>query len=144
MVVELRLVADATPDRRLASAPFFRLPVFVRDESISVVVRDLDPRRAFRRPGVTDPVLVVDSDRILPVSIAAQLLPSVARWKPEGIARCRCVRLVELATSDAPELTRARMPRSSRVSAVEHICRAAVPKGADHGDSVASPQPIGL
>ena len=144
MVPEVRTVAAVTPERRLRAAPALCLPVFTRDESMSVIVRDFDPRRAFRGPGVTDPVLVVDSDRILPFSIAAQLLPSVTWRKPEGIARYRRVQLVELAASDVPDGTRTRTPRSFCVPAVEHICRAAVPKGADHDDSGASPEPIGL
>ena len=143
MAAEVRPVVDATLERGLAAAPVACFPAFAR-VSISVVARDLDPRRPFRRPGVTDQVLVVDSDGILSLAISGQLLPPVAWWKPERIARYRGVQLVELATSDAPHRSRTHSACSFRVATVEDIRCAAVPKRPDHRGSVASAKPIGL
>src|SRR5215203_2485148 len=47
------------------------------DGFTSVVVGDLDVRGSVRRPDVADPVLVVDPDRVLSLSVMRQLFPVV-------------------------------------------------------------------
>jgi hypothetical protein len=48
-----------------------------------MVVRDLDVRRAFRRPNKAYPELVIDTDRVLTLAIARKRLKPVARRRPQ-------------------------------------------------------------
>jgi hypothetical protein len=50
-----------------------------------VVVGDLDVCRTCRGPGEADAALVVDSDAVLSLAIAIQLLEAVARWNSKVV-----------------------------------------------------------
>jgi hypothetical protein len=55
----------------------------------SVVVRDLYGVRIMSTPLEADPQLIVDSNAVLPLPIAAQFLQAIAGWDPQ-ILCCLC------------------------------------------------------
>ncbi len=95
-----------------------------------MVIDDLDIFGTGFGPPEADPILVVDSDRVLPNSITLQLLEPQA-WKREGLQRHGRIQAVQgLRTL----LVKARWQGSAcclRVLAIEDVFRALVPEGDD-------------
>lgn len=60
-----------------------------------MVVRDLDVRRAFRRPNKAYPELVIDTDRVLTLAISRKRLKPVARRRPQVGQIARSVQVAQ-------------------------------------------------
>ena len=90
-----------------------------------MVVDYLDVLRSSLRPAEADPVLVVDSDRMLPSSISLQLLQPQAR-KRQGRQRHRRAQLIESSSSPRVELAWQDPPRRFGVLSVEDVLSPAV------------------
>src|SRR5215471_19018875 len=66
--------------------------------SFLVVVHDLDLRWAFGGPNKAHPELIVDSDRVLPLTIARQCLKMVAWRRPQVAEIARGVKVAQFPT----------------------------------------------
>ena len=80
----------------------------------SVIVDDFNVVRIRAFPSEAHPPLVIDSNTVLPLSIAAKFLQSIARRHPQFLERFRRVDGDELTEHDAPEISREPPHRLSR------------------------------
>jgi len=71
------------------------------------------------RPLETDPILIVDTDAVLSLSISSQCLEHVARWDPEIVQAFRLVDRVQSPGGYTPENLRQSLSSSLCVLAVE-------------------------
>jgi hypothetical protein len=72
----------------------------------SVIVDDCHVVRIRAVPSEAHPPLVIDSNTVLPLSIAAKFLQPIARRHPQLVERFRRVDGDELTEHDAPEIRR--------------------------------------
>jgi hypothetical protein len=79
----------------------------------SMVVHDLHVRRSVTGPSEADPELVVDTDAVLALSVAPQLLQPISRRRAQEIQRMRSIQHRELARCD-------RRGGMERVTGIEH------------------------
>ena len=93
-----------------------------------VVVHDLDFRRPFRCPDKTEPELVIDADRVLPLPVARKRLKPVARWGPQ-VAEIDCG--IEIAQFPARRLDQVGW-KALRTFAVEDSFSRLAPEASDH------------
>jgi hypothetical protein len=73
-----------------------------------MVIRDLYRLGAVRRPAETDAPLPVDTNGMLPATIAFQCFQPVARRRAQIIQTGRCVHHIELAPCDSLDIPPAR------------------------------------
>jgi hypothetical protein len=76
--------------------------VFLLDVSASMIVDDFDLRWAVIGPNEADPVLVVDPDAPLALTISSEGLQPVSGRDPELFEITSRVELIQLAASDLP------------------------------------------
>ena len=74
--------------------------------SASVVVDDLDVLRTCRRPNEADPVLIVNSNTVLALTIAPKRFESVARRHAEILQSVSLIQGIKLSSANPPQLLR--------------------------------------
>jgi len=102
-----------------------------------VIVHDLHVAWAFYRPGEADPILVIDTNAVLPATVARECLQVVARRYPKFLQANDRIQLLKLACCNCPQGHGASPTRSLGGPAVEHILDASTPERSDHMLSVA-------
>ena len=88
-------------------------------------------------PSEADPVLLVDPDTVLPLSIPLQCLQMVAGGNSKVLDGVRIVEDEQLGSRPALQIRGADFPRSLGVFAVEHILGTLVAEGQDHTSMIA-------
>jgi len=91
-----------------------------------VVIRDLDFVCITILPSKAHTILVVDSNTVLAKSVPAQPFKSIAWWNRQLSQVADTVELVKLATSDSPQLLRARRASTFCVRTIEHFLGPAI------------------
>jgi hypothetical protein len=94
-----------------------------------VIVHDLDIRRAFNRPKEAHPELVVDPDRVLPLSIARQGLKAITGRRPQIADFNRGVQVAKLPTRHLDQIGR----EALRALATEDRLGDLAAESCDHG-----------
>jgi len=94
------------------------------------------PDAAFR-PSKTDPILTVDPDTVLALSIPFQCLQVVARWNPKILDALCVVENKQLGPSSPVQIWRTDLPSRLGVFAVEHILGTLFTEGQDHVSMIA-------
>jgi hypothetical protein len=102
-----------------------------------MIVDDLCVSDAAFRPSKTDPVLSVDPDTVLALSIPFQYLQVVAGRDPKILDALGVVENEELGSSSPLQVWRTDLPCGLGVFAVEHILGALVTEGQDHVSMIA-------
>lgn len=97
-----------------------------------MIIKDLDIFSTERGPAKDDSKAIVDSNTVLSFAIALECLQSVRGWNAQVTEMRDRVELFQLAPGNTPNLLWASLPRSSRVSVVEHIFGSAILEGPDH------------
>ena len=100
--------------------------------SESVIIDDLDIRRAGTRPLEADAVLIVDSNAVLSPTISTQRLQPIAWRNPQLIQSRDRIQLVQLPPSDTPHNFGTNLLRGFRVLAIEDVFSPRVVKRDDH------------
>jgi len=99
---------------------------------VLVVVRDFDFVGISILPAETDPILLIDPDAVLSVSIARESLEMVPGRNRELLQIPDTVELRQLAPKRWPELPRARSPGAPAVHTVEQIFGRGIGEGPYH------------
>ena len=102
-----------------------------------MIVHNLSVSDAALRPSKTDPILTVDSDAVLTLSIPFQCLQVVARRDPEILNALCVVEDEKLGSSSPLQIWRTDLPSGLGVFAVEHILGALVTESQDHASMIA-------
>jgi hypothetical protein len=102
-----------------------------------MIVNNLCVSDAALRPSKTDPVLSVDPDTVLALSILFQRLQMVAGRDPKILNGIGVVENEELGSRPTLQIWRTHLPCSLGVFAVEHILGALVVEGEDHVSMIA-------
>ena len=103
----------------------------------SVVVDDLHFGRPRHGPPEADSVLVVDSNAVLALPIVCEGIEAITGWDSQDLDAFDRIQLIELATRDPPNVSRAGLARRARVLAVEDVRCPSVRKRLDHSDTIA-------
>jgi hypothetical protein len=88
-------------------------------------------------PSKTNPVLSVDPDTVLTLSIPFQCLQVVARRNPKIFDTLSVIENEELGSSSPLQIWRTDLPSGLGVFAVEHILGTLVTEGKDHVSIIA-------
>src|SRR5262245_1673932 len=99
-----------------------------------MVVRDLDVRRAFRRPNKAHPELVVDPDRMLSLAVAHQCLKTVTWRGPQVSELAGGIEIAQFPPRHLDEIGW----NALRTLPVEDGFGGPVPKAPDHRQYVSS------
>ena len=97
-----------------------------------MVVDDFDFIRISILPPEAYPVLLVDSDAVLPGPVTAEPLRPIPRRNRELSQIANAVQLRQLAMDNRPERGRAPSPRAAAAHPVEQVLRFGIGEGAYH------------
>jgi hypothetical protein len=85
-----------------------------------------------RGPDEADTILLVDPDAVLARTVAFELFEAIRRWYAEIVQHVGLVKLIELATGNGPQSSRAGPRSGFGVRTVEHIAGALSSVAPDH------------
>ena len=102
-----------------------------------MIIRDPYFRWTLVGPLETDPILIIDSNTVLPPQIPAQRLQPIARRDAEIIETLSRIELVQLALRHRPKLSWTSGAGRLRVLPVENVLRPLVREGPDHVHMIA-------
>jgi hypothetical protein len=102
-----------------------------------MIIRDLNLRRAALRPTKADPVLSVDPNTVLTLSVLGEGLQMVSGWNPEFLESTDGVQLIKLPEGDLPETLGTTPACLLRAPSIEDIFSPLVTERLDHDSMIA-------
>lgn len=98
-----------------------------------VIIRDLNLVDISSLPSKTDPILIIDSDTVLPAPVRAQPFEAISWWYGQLSEIFHAIHLVEFPSGHLPQISRTRFSGHLGIDAVKYCLGASIPERAYHG-----------
>jgi len=98
-----------------------------------VIIRDLNHVDISSLPSKTDPILIVDSDTMLSLSVRPQPFEPVPWWNGKLDEISHAINLIEFPSGNLPQIARAGFSGHLRINAVKYCLRASIGERTYHG-----------
>lgn len=98
-----------------------------------VIIRDLNLVDISSLPSETNPILIVNSDAVLSVSVRPQPFEAISRWYSELTESFHAINLIEFPSGHLPQISGTYFSGYLGINAIKYCLGASIPERTYHG-----------